>query len=357
MLPIKFLSTFFSGLFLFIVSYAQAQDIRTDQVDKLFARWNTSDSPGAAVCIIKEGRIIYKKGYGMANLEKKVPVTARSVFRIGSMSKQFTAACTVILEQRGKLSFDDSITKYFPDFPSFYEPVTIRHMIHHISGVKDYFTLFYHLGKRDLDYFSLEDAVKLLKNQKSLYFPPGRQYVYTNSNYMLLGEIVRKVSGKSLRQFAEDNIFKPLGMNNTHFHDDASMFVKNRATGYRHFSDGIKIMESPLEIVGDGGIFTTVEDLFLWDQAFYNGKLGQDLIKTIITKGKLNNGSEITYAFGLFIDEYKGKKKISHAGTCVGHRADMIRFPDQKFTVICLTNRRRINPTDYCRRIADIYLN
>ncbi len=327
-----------------------------EKVDKLFERWDNSDSPGAAVGIIKDGELIYSRGYGMANLEEQLPNTGTSVFNIASMSKQFTASCIAILALHGELSLDDKLIKFFPDFPSFYKLVTIRHMIHHIHGIKDYFSLFHKAGKRDNDYFSLEEVIQLLKNQTSLYFPPGKQYIYSNSNYVLLGEIVKKVSGKSLRQFAHENIFVPLGMKNTHYHDDNTEYVENRAVGYRQDSNGIHIAETPLEIVGDGGVFTTIEDLFFWDKVIYSDVLGEGYTDLVSSVGVLNNGTKTNYAFGLFIDEYKGKKIISHAGTELGHRSEMMRFPDQKFTVICLTNRRRIDPTTYCKRIADIFL-
>ena len=342
-------------LIAFLVSLATA-DEKTDKVDKLFSKWDSTVSPGAALAIIKDGKIIYKRGYGMANLEHNIPITPTSVFRIGSTSKQFTASCIAILALQGKISLDDDIRKHIPELPKYEKPITIRHLLHHTSGIRDYLTLAAIAAVPDDHFYTPKDSVELLSRQKGLNLLPGEEHLYSNSGYFLLGVIVERASGKSLNDFAQTHIFKPLGMKNTHFHDDHTMVVKNRADGYSPLKKGFRIDMTTLDHVGDGGVFTTVEDLFLWDQAFYSYKLGKELMELIQTPGMLNNGKKLDYAFGLSVTEYKGLKKVSHGGGFVGFRAQMARFPEQKFTVVCLANLGTINPSRLCNQVADIYL-
>jgi CubicO group peptidase (beta-lactamase class C family) len=345
-------------IFLFIAFLASvvSADEKTDKVDKLFSKWDSTISPGAALAIIKNGRIIYKRGYGMANLEHNIPITSTSVFRIGSTSKQFTASCIAILALQGKISLDDDIRKYIPEMPRYEKPITIRHLLHHTSGIRDYLTLSGIAALPDDHFYTPRDSAEVLSRQKGLNFLPGEEHLYSNSGYFLLGVIIERVSGKSLNDFAQTHIFKPLGMKNTHFHDDHTMVVKNRADGYSPTKEGFRIDMTTLDHVGDGGVFTTVEDLFLWDQAFYSYKLGKELMELIQNPGTLNDGKKLDYAFGLGIDEYKGLRRVSHGGGFVGFRAQMARFPEQKFTVICLANLGTINPSRLCNQVADIYL-
>ncbi|MFC2164985.1 serine hydrolase domain-containing protein [Acidobacteriota bacterium] len=331
-------------------------DTKTKKVDKLFAKWSSTISPGAALAIIQDGKIIYTRGYGMANLEQNIPITSKTVFRIGSTSKQFTAACIAILSLQGKISLDDDIRKYVPEIPKYEKTITVRHLVHHTSGLRDYLVLAMLSGLTDDNFYSTDDTVAQLSRQKGWNFPPGEEHLYCNSGYFLMGEIVKRVSGKSLNDFAQEHIFKPLGMHNTHFHDDYTMIVKNRADGHAHAKGGFKINNTTLNHVGDGGIFTTVEDLYLWDQAFYNNKLGKELMDLMHQTGVLNNGEKLEYAFGLMVSEHKGLKLVAHGGAFVGFRADMIRFPEEKFSVICLANLGSIDPSKLCKQVADIYL-
>jgi len=340
----------------FILSVAFAEE-KTDKVDKLFARWYSTVSPGAALAIVKDGKIIYKRGYGMANLEHNTPITTTSVFRIGSTSKQFTAASIAILAKEGKISLDDDIRKYIPEMPEYQRLITVRNLVHHTSGIRDYTSLLSLAGYRpDADCPTIEETIEILARQKNLNFPPGEEYSYSNSGYFLLSVIVERASGKTLNEFAQERIFKPLGMKNTHFHDDHTMTVKNRAAGYSPTKKGFRINMSNWNHVGDGAIFTTVEDSFLWDQAFYNNKLGKELMELIQTRGVLNSGKELDYAFGLRISDYRGLKTVGHGGSWVGFRSAMIRFPEQRFSVVCLANLSTINPSSLCQKVADIYL-
>jgi len=215
----------------FLISFATA-DEKTVKVDELFAKWDSTVSPGAALAIIKDGEIIYKRGYGMVNLEHNIPITTTSVFRIGSTSKQFTASCIAILSLQGKISLDDDIRKYVPELPRYERPITIRHLVHHTSGIRDYLTLAEIAALMDDHFYTPEDSVELLGRQKKLNFLPGEEHIYSNSGYFLMGVIVERESGKSLNDFAQEHIFKPLGMKDTHFHDDHTMVVKKRADGY-----------------------------------------------------------------------------------------------------------------------------
>jgi len=349
-----------SVIIIAFISSAANPDTLTDQVDKLFATWDKPDSPGCALGIIKDGEFIYKRGFGMANLEHHIPIGPQSIFRIGSTSKQFTAMCIALLEEQGKVSVDDSIRKYLSEMKNYANDIKIRHLIHHTSGIRDYLTLWSIAGARDDDFFIDPEVVDLLARQKELNFKPGDEFLYSNSGYFLLSQIVKRVTGKSMRVFAEENIFKPLGMKNTHFHDDHTMIVKNRAAGYSPLKGGrFMISMTTLDMIGDGGIFTCVDDLLMWDRNFYENKLGKGrpgLIARILTPGTLNNGEKLDYAFGLGVSDYKGLKMISHGGAFVGFRADMIRFPEQRLTVICLANLSRINPSQLARKVADIYL-
>jgi CubicO group peptidase (beta-lactamase class C family) len=348
--------TFWLLILLLTLSLSTVADDRTDKVDKLFETWDSTISPGVSLAIIHNGEIIYKRGYGMANLEHNVPITAETVFRIGSTSKQFTAACIAILSLQGKLSFDDDIRKYIPELPAYDKPITVRHLVHHTSGIRDYLGLAYLAGKSEDDFYTPEDSVAMIARQKGLNFVPGDEHLYSNSGYFLLGVIVSRASGKSLNTFAQEHIFKPLGMKNTHFHNDYTTIVKKRADGHTKSENGFKILNTTLNHVGDGGVFTTVEDLYLWDQAFYNEKLGKELMDLMCQNGVLNNGKKLEYAFGLNVGQYRGLKLVAHGGAFVGFRADMIRFPEEKFSVICLANLDSINPSKLCRQIADIYL-
>lgn len=354
------LMTAVTAVFILAFTVFANADQLTDRVDKLFAKWDTNDSPGCALAVIKDGKIIYKRGYGMADLERDVPLSSKSVFDIASTSKQFVAMCILLLEEAGKLSLNDDIRKYFPTMPDYGDKITIRNLIHHTSGIRDYLALMSMAGMNFANDYPEEQMIELIARQKALNFKPGDEYLYSNSGYFLLGEIVRRVSGKSLGDFARENIFKPLGMKNTQFYDDYTRIIKNRAIGYEPKRGGGFRTELYLfDLVGDGGVLTTVEDLYLWDQNFYHnkvGKSGQELIEKMLVRGKLNNGKELDYAFALRIDTYRGLKTVSHGGGWAGYRSQLMRFPEQKFSVACLANVGAINPSRLARQVADIYL-
>jgi CubicO group peptidase (beta-lactamase class C family) len=327
----------------------------TSRVDKLFEKWDKPGSPGCALGIVKDGQLIYKRGYGMANLDYNVAISPQSVFDIQSMDKQFTAMSILLLAKRGKLSLDDEIQKYLPEVPRYQSPITIRHLIHHTSGIRNVSQLAALAAETwgENVHLTDDDWLVWIARQKELDSKPGEVAGYSNSGYFLLGLIVKRVSGKSQREFAEENIFKPLGMNNTHFDVDRTSVVKNRATGYFVSSNaGLSAA-----ITNRDELDSSVEDLFLWDQNFYDNKLGggPDLINEEVSPGILNNGEKTEYAFGLHLDEYKGLKRIRHGGEGGGFMSEMIRFPEQKFSVMRLCNGYNI-PWGQSEQVADIFL-
>ncbi len=341
------------------VCFLWASDPAQAEVDKIFAEWDKPDSPGCALGVIRDGKLIYARGYGMANLEYNIPIKSDSVFRIGSTSKQFAAMAMALLAEEGKVSLDDDIRKYMPELPEYEAPITIRHLIHHTSGLRDYLGLMSMSGLRDNDWYTDEEVVAMLARQKNLNFKPGEKHLYSNSGYFLLSQIIKRASGKSLREYAHEHIFKPLGMNNSHFHDNFKEIVPKRASGYLPTEDGFEISMTTLEMCGDGGVFTTIDDLLKWDANFYNnrlGKTGPALIKQALTPGVLNDKTQLSYAFGLTVAEHKGLKVVQHGGAFVGFRAQMIRFPEQKFSVIVLCNLGSMNPNGLAFSVADLYL-
>lgn len=360
-----------AALICLLASVATPQAVsRNEKVDRLFKEWNKPNSPGCALGVIRNGDFIYRHGYGMADLDHDIPLTSQSVFYIASMSKQFTAASIALLAIQGRLSIDDDIRKYLPEMPQYERPILIRHLIHHTSGIRDYIVLSYLIGlptepvNSDAEMYetmaltSSEDVFKLIARQRGVNFLPGDQSAYSNSNYLLLAQIVKKVSGKSLPEFAEENIFKPLGMTHTHYYEDLYTLVNNRAVGYSPQGNGFVPVRLNNGTVGPAGVLTTVDDLLLWDRNFYNNKLagGQHFIDLLLTGDTLNDGTKLQYAFGLFKYSYKGLHAVGHDGGFFGFKTSMNRFPDQRFTVICLCNSRTAPMDTLADQVTDIYL-
>jgi CubicO group peptidase (beta-lactamase class C family) len=340
---------------------ARAADVsRKERIDAIFAEYDKPDSPGCALGVIRKGKLTYKHGYGMASLEHRVPISSKTVFRIGSVSKQFTAAAVALLAEEGTISVDDDVRKYIPEMPAYDHPITIRQLIHHTSGLRDYTGLAPMAGIDTTDHYTDEESLVLIARQRGTDFAPGDEYSYSNSGYFLLGQIVKRASGKSLREYAEEKMFGPLGMTHTHFHDSLEDVVAKRAYGYSPVEGGgFRVDMTGWEQVGDGGIFTTIEDLLLWDRNFYDNRLGRGgpaLIETLETTGRLNDGKEIDYAYALVVDEYRGLRRVSHGGSWVGFRAQLTRYPEQRLSVAVLCNLGTASPGTLARRVADIYL-
>jgi CubicO group peptidase (beta-lactamase class C family) len=330
----------------------------TESVDELFTLCDKPDSPGCALAVVKDGKIIYKRGYGFANLEYNIPITPATVFHVASVSKQFTAFAIAMLASQGKLSLDDDIRKHLPEIHDFGKTITIRHLIHHTSGLRDQWELLAMAGWRLDDVITKDHILKIVRHQKELNFDPGQEHLYCNTGYTLLAVIVERVTGQSFREYTQANIFKPLDMANTHFHDDHEMIVKNRAYSYRSAAGGgFKLSALNYANVGATSLFTTAEDMARWVQNFDDGRVGgKAVIEQMVEHGVLNDKKRLDYAFGLVIGKHRGLKVVEHSGGDAGYRSHVMRFPDQKFAVVVLSNLAAFNPGVQARQVADLYL-
>lgn len=339
-----------------LATMAQA---RNAAIDKLFATWDRADSPGCSVGVVQDGKFVYQRGYGSANLDYGIPNSPDMQYYVGSDSKQFTAASIALLALSGRISLDDDIRKYFPEMPTYQRTLTVRHLVHHTGGVRDIYTLMSLGGKRLEDVFTDAEAVALIARQKELNFAPGDDYLYSNSGYFLLAQLIKRVTGQSLRVFADSAIFKPLGMTRTHFHDDPGHIMPKRAMSYEPDGKGaftISYIQN-FDKIGAGGLYTTLDDLRKWDQNFYTKQVGGDALqKTIHTRGVLTKGDTLTYAFGNNVGTYRGLRMTYHSGALMGYRADVVRFPDQKFSVLSACNLGTIDPSSIALRIAEQFL-
>lgn len=338
-------------------SIAPKATTKEAKIDQFFTAWNSKETPGAAVSVVKDGKIIYKKGYGMATLEYDVPISPSTVFHIASISKQFTAFSILLLEKEGKLKLDDDIRKYVPEVPDFGKTITLRHLANHTSGLRDQWNLLVLAGWRMDDVITTEQVLKLVSKQKELNFEPGEEYLYCNTGFTLLAEVVARVSGKSFAEFTDEQIFQPLGMTNTLFYDDHEKIVQNRAYSYRGAGDGYKKSVLSYANAGATSLFTTVEDLSLWAMNFENPKVGDsELIMKMKERGILNNGKPINYALGQSVETYKGLNEVGHGGADAGYRTQISRFPDHKFSVTVFSNDGAFNPWLMAHKVVDIYL-
>ena len=330
----------------------------TRRIDGVFARFDRADSPGCALGVYRDGAIAYARGYGQANLEHGVPIGPRTVFDIGSTSKQVTAMSVALLARDGTLSLDDDVRRWIPELPRYERPITIRHLLNHTSGLRDYLTLMSLRGTNFDGVTTGDDALALIVRQRATNFAPGSEYLYSNSGFYLLSEIVERASGTSLPRFAEARIFAPLGMRATHFHDDHTMIVPGRATGYApRAAGGFRIDMSGFEQVGDGAVLTTVEDLARWDRNFEVGTVGgADVLRWLQTPSTLADGKPLTYALGLVVDRYRGLPTVRHGGSWAGYRADLLRFPEQRSSIAVLCNLSTSNPSRLANEVADILL-
>jgi CubicO group peptidase (beta-lactamase class C family) len=327
------------------------------KIEQLFTAWNTLESPGAAVAVEKDGKIIYKRGFGSAELEYNIPVTPQTVFHIASISKQFTCFSILLLEKEGKLSINDDIRKYIPEVPDFGKVITLNHLMHHTSGLRDQWELLAMAGWRLDDIITKDHILRIVSRQKELNFNPGEEYLYCNTGFTLLAEVVARVSGQTFAGYTRTHIFEPLKMTNTLFYDDCEKIVRNRAYSFYLDSTGYKKSILSYSNVGATSLFTTAEDLCQWARNFETPVVGdRDIINRMNLRGILNKGDTISYAMGQDIGKYKGLKIISHGGADAGYRSYLVRFPDQRFSVNVLSNLANFDPGGMAFKIADIYL-
>ncbi len=339
---------------------AAAQDFAPNPaVDTIFARWSRPGSPGCALGVIRDGRLIYARGYGEANLDYGIPNSPRMVYYIGSDAKQFTAAAVALLALQGRIGLDDDVRKYFPELPDYGTPITVRELIYHTSGIRDMYVLMALAGLRLEDVFPDSEALRLLARQKELNFKPGTEWNYSNSGYWLLGQLVRRVTGESLRVYADSAIFRPLGMSHTHFHDEPGHVMKDRAMSYEEDGAGgyrIAYLQN-FDKIGAGGLYSTIEDLQKWDENYYTHQVGGEALQRIIhTRAVLARGDTLPYAFGNEEGRYRGLRTTEHGGAMMGYKAHILRFPDQRFSVLETCNLGSIDPGRLAHQVADVYL-
>jgi len=342
---------------LLAVSRTSAQPT-PEAVDKLFAAWSKQDSPGCALAVIHNGKIVHKRGYGMADLEQGIPIQPDTVFNIASVSKQFTVFLILLLVHAGLLSLDDDVRRHVPELPDFGKTITVRHLLSHTSGLREDWSLLTLAGWRSEDVITRDDVFSLIRRQKSLNFDPGDDYTYCNTGYHLLAQIAQKVGGKELRQLSHEKIFEPLAMKQTVFQDHHRMLIKGKALSYApKTGGGFERMNYGAGRAGPGNLHTTIEDLAKWDQNFYDPRVGsKKLLEEQQRKAKLNSGKMIDYAGGLRHGDYRGLPIVEHSGAIAGYRSVLLRFPEQRFSVVILANVSSFKPAALARKVADLYL-
>lgn len=358
----RFLATALAALILAGLSHAvavhaQAAWPASAAVDKVFARWTTA-TPGCAVGVAVGGKTVLTKAYGMADLEHDVPNTADTIFEAGSVAKQFTAMAVLLLEKDGKLSLDDPARKHLPELPDYGAPLTIRHLLNHTSGLRDWGSMAGIAGApRTTRAYTHAHVLDIVSRQKALNFPTGTQWSYTNTGFNLAAIIVSRVSGMPFAEFSRTRIFSPLGMARTSWRDDHTRVVKGRAQAYSSASDGYHL-EMPFENVhGNGGLLTTVGDLLKWNENFVSPVVGdRALIATQSAAGQFNDGRPLEYGLGLFVGDYRGARNIFHSGSTAGYRAHLNRFPDSHTSVAVLCNVATGDATRSANLVSDLYL-
>jgi len=329
-----------------VMSGTADADAREAQVDRILAPYAGPDVPGAALMIIEQGRPVVKKGYGIANLATRTPVTSQTDFRLASVTKEFTAMCILQLVEKGDLSLDTSLTDIFPGFPDYGKTITIRHILQHTSGLQDYEEL---MG----DDYNLDSA----------YFPAGDKYQYSNTGYAVLTQVLEKITGQPFREYLQQHIFEPAGMIHTLAYVNGVNVVPNRAYGYTIEDDG-KVVEtdqsSTSAVLGDGGIYSNLDDFFKWDQILYTDRLlSQPYMDLYFRENQTVDGKDIGYAFGWRREKYKGMDIIFHTGSSIGFRNIFYRVPSRHFSVVLLTNRDEggeFTTLETAHKIVDIYL-
>jgi CubicO group peptidase (beta-lactamase class C family) len=331
---------------------------REGRVDQLFAVWDRPDGPGASIGIMQDGELVYASGYGEAQLEYHVPITPETVFHVASVSKQFTAFAVILLADRGLVSLDDDIRRYLPELHDFGPTITIRHLIHHVSGLRDQWDLLAFAGWRLDDVITRDQILRLIARQRELNFTPGDTYLYCNTGYTLLAEIVSRVTETPFPEFMRAEVFEPLGMAHTHFHDDHEMLVPNRAYSYAADPDGgYRKRVLSYANVGATSLFTTVGDVLRWTRNLDEGTVGgRGVLEAMHQRGVLNSGDTLGYAAGLGIGEHRGLSLIGHSGGDAGFRTYVGRFPDQGVAVAVFSNAASFNASQMALRAADLYL-
>jgi CubicO group peptidase (beta-lactamase class C family) len=357
-------------LCLLISAVPARSQVSASQIDALFASLKSATAPGAAVLVVHRGRVAFRRGYGVTDLRALHKINEHTDFRLASFTKQFTAAAIMLLARDGKVSYDDPLTHFFPEFPAYGNSITVRNLLNHTSGFVDYEDL---LSKQypktpEEKIPQIHDAgvLKLLEQQTSVKFPAGTKWEYSNSGYAVLAMIVEKVSGKPFGQFLQERIFTPLKMKNTLAYEKGKNEVPRRAYGHTrkdnswHETD----QSSTSAVLGDGGIYSSLDDLAKWDRALRLHTLLSEAemqpaltpVKPTDGPAKSPEGAIVSYGFGWFLDPYQGHRRMSHNGDTIGFLTTIQRFPDDQLTIIILANRTDINPEALALKMADLYL-
>ncbi len=334
-----------------------AQAFDPSAIDAVFADIE-AEMPGCAVGVYRAGEILYRQGYGSANLDYGLPITPSSVFYLGSVGKQFTAAAIQHAADAGHLGLDDPVQRWIPEMPEYGVPVTVRHLVHHTSGVRDYLTL---LDLAGIPYdvpMTDGEIVELIAAQEALNFDPGERYLYSNSGYFLLAQIVERATGRSLREYLEEHFFGPLGMGATRVHDDRREPIPLRVVGYRLAGPRVR-MDHPwsFDKVGSGGVYSSIEDMARWDRNWFTEEVGgEGFSDRLLQVGGLADGTELPYAFGLSRGEYRGRETVGHGGALAGFRSQLLRFPELETTAMVACSFPSSDPAARARRVADVVL-
>ncbi|MDT7604225.1 MAG: hypothetical protein QOF61_2222 [Acidobacteriota bacterium] len=330
---------------------------KSSAVTALFREFDRRDVPGASVLVVRRGKAVFERAFGMANLEERVAATTATNYRLASVTKQFTAMSIMLLAERGLLSYESKLTDFFPDFPAYGKRITVRQLLTHTSGLADYEDLIpagTTVPLRD------KQVLALLKTQHDTVFPPGSRFQYSNSGYATLALIVEKASGMSFAEFLRKNIFAPLGMRETLAYEQGISYVHKRAYGYTTTENGFRRNDQSLtsSVLGDGGIYSSVEDLYKWDQSLYTEKLvSRDTLKRAFTPAVASSDQAgASYGFGWYVENYRGLSTVWHYGSTVGFRTAIIRFPEEHLTVVVLINRDNVDAHELARKVADLYL-
>lgn len=325
----------------------------SDPIDAPFAEWASRTTPGCVVGAMQEGRELFVRAYGMADLEHDVPNTPQTVFEAGSVSKQFTAAAILLLVQDGRLALSDDVHKYLPELPDYGVKITIDHLLTHTSGLRDWGGVASLAGLgRHSRIFREADVLDIVQRQRALNYSPGMYMSYTNTGYTLLATIVERVSGSSLPEFTRERMFKPLGMTSTSWRDDFQRVVPGRAVGYRRTAAGFEEAMPFENTIGYAGLLTTVGDLLRWNEALRTHRLGPQVTAGLQRKTVLNTGRAVRYGRGLFVDRYKGLEELSHGGTTAGYNAWLGRYPGLGLSVALLCNAP-VNDVRLAHRVVD----
>ncbi len=326
-------------------------------VDAVFASWDKPGSPGCALAVAKDGALVYSRGYGYANLDYDIPVTPQTVFDVASVTKQFTAASITMLALEGKLSLDQDVRRWLPELPEYDSPITLQHMLYHTSGFRDYLNLFPLAGRDDYHPISPDHILAMMSRQQALVFQPGDQYLYSNTAYMLLAQVIERVGDKSLGEMTREHIFEPLGMESSLMYENLEEIIPSRATGYGRDADGrLRIVHNyNFDVVGDGQLYTTMEDLLRWDN-YLHGTEKPAIYPLMLTEGALNNGDPIGYAQGIRLHEYRRLRTVGHGGSSWGFRTELVRFVEPSLSIAVSCNADYAKPGELAHRVADHYL-